>query len=63
MFDDLKRLTIAIEQIADDLHAIRKSQDDAMELSRRAAELGQTQVAQIVGQFTNLLTGGKKDGQ
>lgn len=63
MFSDLKRIADALESIARDLSDMRADQKIARERSAQVLEENKQAAQGLMSQFTNLLTGGMKDGQ
>lgn len=62
MFSDLKRIADALESIAHDLSDMRADQKVARDKHARMLEESNQAAQGIMSQFTNLLTGGMKDG-
>jgi hypothetical protein len=62
MFNELKRIADALESIASDISEMRTDQKAAREWHDKALEESKQATQGLLGQFTNLLTGGMKDG-
>jgi len=62
MFSDLKRVADALEIIAREMVAYRENQEKAKERHERLAEESRALTQSFIGQITNLLPGGDKNG-
>ena len=62
MFSDLKRIADALESIAHDLSDMRADQKIARDKHAQMLEDSKQATQGLMSQFTNLLTGGMKDG-
>ena len=63
MFNDLNRIADSLEKLVNVLNDIRNDQKKAFDASQKMMALGQENAVKSLAQFTNLLTGGNRDGQ
>lgn len=62
MLKSIKSIAESLKRIADSLERVEKSQEVMMSMSQASLQRGDEVTKSILGQFTNLLTGGKQDG-
>lgn len=65
MFNDIKRIAVALERIADTMQEMRDEQKRAILMSKSSVEKGEQIANALMSQFSGLMLGcqGDKDGK